>query len=447
LDYYRARYYDPGVGRFIRVDPAGFGAGDTNLYRYVGNSSTNATDPTGMWVNFVAGAFIGGVLDVGMQLWENRGTDKGIDLTRLAISTISGAVGGGIGGALLKQGTGLAARTALNAGVGFNLGYWGKVADNKIKGQELTDGALATGIAGGLGAGAGELISDGVGAALRSEGVQSALAKATSVGGEIWENASSNLARKTSSAIDRAWESEGFQSFLTKGLNLTNRGLNKIEESLQWQNQSSQQILRRRLGSIENALEKFESNIGNTKISDTLYESLVVNRLNYKSDIRTHLTNYEGYHYKKGFRGGHTFDSFKQGLKENPDTFITDIRTHPSQPHLYEVKYARPALDSKQRVIANQDRPFPYPKTLYDNGFISDDKIFRYGQIAAAKGYNRFITGQLPKNRVNSPTSYKTSSGNIWFNNTIDANNQITNHHPMFPDRNILFSTGLTTLP
>jgi RHS repeat-associated protein len=48
LDYYRARYYDPQVGRFISVDPMGFGAGDTNLYRYVGNNSTNAIDPSGL---------------------------------------------------------------------------------------------------------------------------------------------------------------------------------------------------------------------------------------------------------------------------------------------------------------------------------------------------------------------------------------------------------------
>jgi RHS repeat-associated protein len=49
LEYYRARYYDAANGRFISVDPAGFGAGDTNLYRYVGNSSTMYTDPSGLY--------------------------------------------------------------------------------------------------------------------------------------------------------------------------------------------------------------------------------------------------------------------------------------------------------------------------------------------------------------------------------------------------------------
>ncbi len=47
LYYYRARYYDPQAGRFISEDPLGFNAGDPNLYRYVGNSPQNASDPLG----------------------------------------------------------------------------------------------------------------------------------------------------------------------------------------------------------------------------------------------------------------------------------------------------------------------------------------------------------------------------------------------------------------
>jgi RHS repeat-associated protein len=47
LQYNRERWYDPGTGRWLSQDPAGFGAGDANLYRYVGNSPTNHTDPRG----------------------------------------------------------------------------------------------------------------------------------------------------------------------------------------------------------------------------------------------------------------------------------------------------------------------------------------------------------------------------------------------------------------
>jgi uncharacterized protein RhaS with RHS repeats len=40
--------YDPLVGRFLEDDPLEFEAGDTNLQRYVHNSPTNATDPSGL---------------------------------------------------------------------------------------------------------------------------------------------------------------------------------------------------------------------------------------------------------------------------------------------------------------------------------------------------------------------------------------------------------------
>jgi hypothetical protein len=45
--------YDPTIGRFISQDPIGFNAGDPNLYRYVGNGPTNATDPDGLKVRGV----------------------------------------------------------------------------------------------------------------------------------------------------------------------------------------------------------------------------------------------------------------------------------------------------------------------------------------------------------------------------------------------------------
>ena len=54
--YYRYRFYDPIAGRFLSEDPAGFGAGDANLYRYVSNSVPNARDPQGLdaWVEQAA---------------------------------------------------------------------------------------------------------------------------------------------------------------------------------------------------------------------------------------------------------------------------------------------------------------------------------------------------------------------------------------------------------
>jgi len=53
LYYYRARYYDAGVGKFISEDPIGFDGGDANLYRYVENSPVKATDPSGKAEGFI----------------------------------------------------------------------------------------------------------------------------------------------------------------------------------------------------------------------------------------------------------------------------------------------------------------------------------------------------------------------------------------------------------
>lgn len=60
--YYRARYYDSSLGRFLLEDPLHF-AGGRNFYRYVGNNPVNRKDPLGLW-----GVIIGGGLGLGAQL-------------------------------------------------------------------------------------------------------------------------------------------------------------------------------------------------------------------------------------------------------------------------------------------------------------------------------------------------------------------------------------------
>ena len=49
LNYYRARYFDSSMGRFISEDPLACQSNDANLYRYVFNSPTNLVDPVGLF--------------------------------------------------------------------------------------------------------------------------------------------------------------------------------------------------------------------------------------------------------------------------------------------------------------------------------------------------------------------------------------------------------------
>ena len=48
-DYYdRARYYSATTGHFVLLDPEGFAAGDTDLYRYSANEPTDSMDFSGL---------------------------------------------------------------------------------------------------------------------------------------------------------------------------------------------------------------------------------------------------------------------------------------------------------------------------------------------------------------------------------------------------------------
>lgn len=54
LYYYRARWYDPVVGRFVSEDPIGFDGGDSNLLSYVVNSPYDLSDSSGLEARAIA---------------------------------------------------------------------------------------------------------------------------------------------------------------------------------------------------------------------------------------------------------------------------------------------------------------------------------------------------------------------------------------------------------
>ncbi|HVO63643.1 MAG TPA: RHS repeat-associated core domain-containing protein, partial [Terriglobales bacterium] len=68
LYYYRARYYDPTIGRFIGSDPSGFSSG-TNPYNYVGGSPLGRIDPLGLdWLEYTGQT---------LTVWPGKYKDRG----------------------------------------------------------------------------------------------------------------------------------------------------------------------------------------------------------------------------------------------------------------------------------------------------------------------------------------------------------------------------------
>ena len=87
LYYYRARYYDPVLKRFISQDPIGL-AGGANFYGYVGGNPISYIDPDGLlFMSTVGGLQRGTTLDQAATL--------GAPGNAAAVAGFGGAVGGG----------------------------------------------------------------------------------------------------------------------------------------------------------------------------------------------------------------------------------------------------------------------------------------------------------------------------------------------------------------
>ena len=112
LYYYRARYYDPDIGRFLSEDPLGFEA-DINFYTYVRNNPVNFNDPSGKIIPAIA-----------------AGCAAAPYACAAAVSGITSVVTGGVmrGGLAAAEGKDIASAVldpssvALDAGLGATIG-------------------------------------------------------------------------------------------------------------------------------------------------------------------------------------------------------------------------------------------------------------------------------------------------------------------------------------
>ncbi|WP_321166292.1 RHS repeat-associated core domain-containing protein, partial [Luteimonas huabeiensis] len=133
LYYYRARYYHPGMGRFVSEDSIGLAGGDANLYAYVIGDPVSLSDPSGN-CPWCVGAGVGFGIELVSQLIQNGGNWGCLDVGALLTATALGAVGGGLGANALTR----AARGMTNSTKG-RVGEALSIANNKLKGSRLIE--------------------------------------------------------------------------------------------------------------------------------------------------------------------------------------------------------------------------------------------------------------------------------------------------------------------
>lgn len=161
LYYYRARYYNPMMQRFLNEDPLEFSGGDINVYVYVRNVPTSFSDPTG---NFgLLGAAFGGGIDLASQLYVSGGNFRQVDWVSVVGNAASGAMGAGLASAL----TGSFTRQLIFNSLGSaDIGAVIKMAQNYSKGKcimsNVGTSALINGFFGGLGYWIGNSMDSGI---------------------------------------------------------------------------------------------------------------------------------------------------------------------------------------------------------------------------------------------------------------------------------------------
>lgn len=166
LVYMQQRYYDPGIGRFLSVDPVtAYDTGDMrqfNRYAYANSNPYKFTDPDGRVAHVVGGGIVGGLIGGGVELYKQANSGQKISWGKVGGEALKGATVGAVTAALPGAGAamGLSANgaRALTATGAVAAGSTGEAAAQAVRGESLDGGKIAI-------AGASNLLGVGAGSA------------------------------------------------------------------------------------------------------------------------------------------------------------------------------------------------------------------------------------------------------------------------------------------
>jgi RHS repeat-associated protein len=182
LHYNVARYYHPGLGRYLERDPLGFAGGSWNDYLYADGDPLNRVDPTGEFLPvLLAGAAIGAGIGAGIEMWRQyrANPDAPFDWGRIgkeaAVGGAVGVIGAAAGIALAPFAGALGAGALAVAGGGALVGGIGAAieacAEAELRGEPINVAELLR--TAGIGATIGT-VTAGVGGVIAARAARTA---------------------------------------------------------------------------------------------------------------------------------------------------------------------------------------------------------------------------------------------------------------------------------